>query len=191
MMKKKPLLVGRKEFTDLYDVHENAVSARWVPAGIVSYGDAVIVSGKYVWPGGVAVRFALPEGSVGRQLNPRKLAALKEEQGATWVPESKDDLPALMGTHEYAELYGVAHAVVSNYVRRGSALVAAPDYYVSGSPVWLVETVRKYAPTAEKASRTGAWVLHEDVAKALEAKKYKGPGSTVATRGRNAAKPAK
>ncbi|MEV4500887.1 hypothetical protein [Streptomyces klenkii] len=187
MERKKPLLAGRQEFARLYDVAENALNARWVPRGLISYDDAVVVSGKYVFPGGVAVGFALPEGSNGRQLNKAALAALVEEQGATWTPETKAELPKLMGTHEYAELYGTVHSRVAGYVKANSPLVAKPDYYVSGSPIWLVDTVLAYAPTAAAASRTGVWSMREDVAEALESGTYDGPGSVILARGKKAA----
>lgn len=187
---RRPLLVGRKEWARLYDVADNAINARWVPKGLVSYDDAVIVSGKYVWPGGVAIAFALPEGSNGRQLNPSALTALKEEQRATWEPASKGELPRLMGAHEYAELYGVPHSQISTYVKRESRLVAPPDYTVSGSAVWFVETVLGYADEAAKASRTGAWSMREGVAAALLDGTYAGPGSAASARGMHAEKPA-
>ncbi|MFI0912441.1 hypothetical protein [Streptomyces abikoensis] len=185
---RKPLLVGRKEWARLYDVAENAINARWVPRGLVSYDDAVIVSGKYVWPGGKAIAFALPEGSNGRQLNQTALAALKEEQGATWEPAVKGELPPLMGAYEYAELYGVPHPQLSTYLKRESRLIAPPDYKVSGSAVWFVQTVLDYAEEAAAASRTGAWNMREDVAGALLDGTYDGPGSTAATRGMHARK---
>ncbi|MHA7956354.1 hypothetical protein ACX9I7_01160 [Streptomyces sp. L500] len=187
---RKPLLVGRKEWARLYGVADNAINARWVPRGLVSYDDAVIVSGKYVWPGGVAISFALPEGANGRQLNQSVLAALKEEQGANWEPASKGELPRLMGAHEYAELYRVTHPQISTYAKRNSRLVAPPDYKVSGSAVWFVETVLGYAEEAAKASRTGAWSIREDVAAALLDGTYTGPGSAASSRGMHAEKAA-
>ncbi|MFC4512268.1 hypothetical protein [Streptomyces ehimensis] len=188
MERKKPLLAGRQEFARLYNVTENALNVRWVPRGLLSYDDAVIVSGKYVFPGGVAVGFALPEGSNGRQLDKAALAELVKEQGATWTPETKAELPKLMGTHEYAELYGTSHSRVAGYVKASSPLVVKPDYYVSSSPVWFVDTVLAYAPTAAAASRTGVWSMREDVAEALRSGTYDGPGSAIVARGRYAAK---
>ncbi|MFE4869567.1 hypothetical protein [Streptomyces sp. NPDC056682] len=183
----KPLIVGRKEFAKIYNVAPTAVSDRWIPAGIVSYEDAVIVSGKPYWPGGLAVDFALPPGSRGRQLDEARLAQLEEEQQATVRPMKKGELPPLVGLQEYGALFGVLQNVVSNTRNRGGGMLPAADYVLGGSPVWLLSTVLEGAGDTVAQSRGGVWKLQEDVAAALREGRYGGPGSVISARGKAAA----
>lgn len=183
----KPLIVGRKEFAKIYNVAPTAVSDRWIPAGIVSYEDAVIVSGKPYWPGGLAVDFALPPGSRGRQLDEALLAQLTEEQQATVRPMKKGELPPLVGLQEYAALFGVSQHVAANARNRGGGMLPSEDYVLGGSPVWLLSTVLEGAEHTMTQSRGGVWQLQEDVAAALREGRYDGPGAAISARGKAAA----
>ncbi|MDN3025696.1 hypothetical protein [Streptomyces sp. S.PB5] len=183
----KPLIVGRKEFAKIYNVAPTAVSDRWIPDGIVSYEDAVIVSGKPYWPGGLAVDFALPPGSRGRQLDESLLAQLEEEQQATVRPMKKGELPPLVGLQEYATLFGISQHQAANARNRGNGMLPAEDYLLGGSPVWLLSTVLEGAEHTMAQSRGGVWQLQEDVAAALREGRYDGPGSAIAARGKAAA----
>ncbi|MGD3109523.1 hypothetical protein [Streptomyces sp. YGL11-2] len=183
----KPLIVGRKEFAKIYNVAPTAVSDRWVPDGILSYEDAAIVSGKPFWPGGLAVAFALPPGSRGRQLDERLLAELEEEQQARVRPMKKGELPPLVGLQEYAALFGVSQHVAANARNRGGGMLPAEDYLLSGSPLWLLDTVLGSAEMTLGKSRGGSWQLQLDVATALQEGRYDGPGSVISMRGKKAA----
>lgn len=182
----KPLIVGRKEFAKIYNVAPTAVSDRWIPDGILSYEDAVIVSGKPYWPGGRAVDFALPPGSRGRQLDEELLAELAEEQRATVRPMKKGELPPLVGLQEYAALFQVSKFVVSNTRNRGGGMLPAEDYLLGGSPLWLLSTVLEGADHTVAQSRGGVWQLQDDVAAALREGRYDGPGSAISKRGKAA-----
>ncbi|MFI6088472.1 hypothetical protein [Streptomyces sp. NPDC051218] len=182
----KPLIVGRKEFAKIYNVAPTAVSDRWIPDGILSYEDAVIVSGKPFWPGGLAVEFALPPGSRGRQLDEELLAELEKEQQATVRPKKKGELPPLVGLQEYAALFGVSKYVASNTRNRGGGMLPAEDYLLSGSPLWLLSTVLEGAEHTVAQSRGGVWQFQEDVAAALREGRYDGPGSGISKRGKAA-----
>ncbi|MEK2479552.1 hypothetical protein [Streptomyces noursei] len=183
----KPLIVGRKEFAKIYNVAPTAISDRWVPSGIVSYEDAAIVSGKPFWPGGLAVDVALPPGSRGRQLDERLLAELEKEQQATVRPMKKGELPPLVGLQEYGALFGVSQFVASNARQRGTGMLPVEDYLLSGSPLWLLDTVLDAAEATMQQSRGGVWQLQQDVADALREGRYDGPGSVIAKRGKTAA----
>lgn len=184
----KPLIVGRKEFAKIYNVAQTAVSDLWVPRGLVSYEDAAIVSGKPFWPGGLAVDFALPPGSRGRQLDETLLTELEKEQGATSRPKSKGELPPLVGLQEYGALFGVTQQVVASARRRGGEMLPAEDYLLSGSPLWMLSTVLDAASETMKHSRKGTWQLQEKVVEALREGRYDGPGSSIAARGNYGAK---
>ncbi|MEN8649145.1 hypothetical protein ABCR94_00460 [Streptomyces sp. 21So2-11] len=185
----KPLLFGRMEIGRVYNIKASVVSNSWVHRGVLSYEDAVIVSGKPYWPGGFVVALALTPGSRGRQLDERELAALEVEQGAGVRPMKKGELPALVGAQEYAELFGMTQFAVSQASRTGSGQVAEADYELSGSKVWLLDTVLAHAPTTMEMSRKKIWVLRDEVAAALREGHYEGPGSFFSQRG-NKAKPA-
>ncbi|MCZ1019739.1 hypothetical protein [Streptomyces noursei] len=182
----KPLIVGRKEFAKIYNVAPTAVSDRWVPAGILSYEDAVIVSGKPFWPGGLAVDFALPPGSRGRQLDERLLAELEKEQEATVRPMKKGELPPLVGLQEYGALFNVSQYMAANARNRGGGMLPTEDYFLSGSPLWLLDTVLEAAESTMEKSRGGVWQLQQDVVDALREGRYDGPGSVITKRGKAA-----
>ncbi|MEU5683575.1 hypothetical protein DEJ48_36565 [Streptomyces venezuelae] len=179
----KPLLCGRQEIGRVYRIKPEVISNTWIHRGVLSYEHAVIVSGKPVWPGGFVESLALPPGSRGRQLDAEELAALEAEQGARVRPRKKGELPPLVGAQEYAELFGVTQVAVGQAAKAGSGRVAEPDYALSGSKVWLLESVLAHAPTTMEKSRKKIWVLREDVAEALEQGRYDGPGSFFSQRG--------
>ncbi|WP_327356308.1 hypothetical protein [Streptomyces sp. NBC_01304] len=183
----KPLLFGRMEIGRVYKIKPAAVSNNWVYKGVLSYEDAVIVSGKPVWPGGLVIALALPPGSRGRQLDEQELAALEDEQLAGYRPKKKAELPPLVGAQEYGELFGgVSEFTVSSAALSGSGQVPAPDYELSGSKVWLLDTVLAHAPTTMEMSRKKIWVLRDEVAAALREGRYAGPGSFFSQRGNKA-----
>ncbi|UQA93682.1 hypothetical protein [Streptomyces halobius] len=182
----KPLLCGRMEIGRVYNIGASAISNNWVYKGILSYEDAVIVSGKPYWPGGLVVALALPPGSRGRQLDERELAALEAEQGAGVRPMKKGELPPLVGAQEYAELFGVTQVAVGQAARGGAGQLPEADYILSGSNLWLLDTVLDSAEVTMQKSRKGLWVLRDEVAAALREGRYEGPGSFLSQRGNKA-----
>ncbi|MEV0370636.1 hypothetical protein AB0I10_12520 [Streptomyces sp. NPDC050636] len=184
----KPLLLGRKEIARVYNIAPTAVSDRWVPDGILSYEDAAIVSGKPFWPGGFIIDLALPPGSRGRQLDETALAAVVAEQRASVRPKKKGELPVLVGAQEYGELFGVTQVAVGQAALRGNGMIPEPDYVLSGSKLWLLETVLDAAETTMSKTRKGTWKLQEVVVEALREGRYEGPGSSIVKRGAAAKK---
>ncbi|MGB8946917.1 MAG: hypothetical protein WCD21_42785 [Streptomyces sp.] len=182
----KPLLFGRMEIGRVYNIKPSAISNNWVYKGILAYEDAVIVSGKPVWPGGLVIALALPPGSRGRQLDEQALVALEEEQKAVVRPMKRGELPPLVGAQEYGELFGVSEYTVSSAALSGSGQMPAPDYELSGSMVWLLDTVLAHAPKTMEMSRKKIWVLRDGVAAALSGGRYDGPGSFFSQRGNKA-----
>ncbi|MFD8978652.1 hypothetical protein [Streptomyces sp. NPDC059564] len=188
----KPLVMGRKEIAKVYRIAETAVSDRWVPGGVISYADAVVVSGKPYWPGGLVVDLALAPGSRGRQLDMGLLEELEQEQGATVRPMKAGELPALVGLQEYAALFGVDQVKVSQALKSAKQQLPPPDYSLSGSPLWLLETVlvgaeHTMSVSAEARRNPGEWKLDEDLAQQLRDGVYAGPGSAFKPRGKKAA----
>ncbi|WP_449475324.1 hypothetical protein [Streptomyces abikoensis] len=162
------------------------MSDRWVPRGLLKYEHAAIVSGKPYWPGGLAVEFQTPTGRA--KLNETVLGQLMEAQGATSKPRTKEELPALVGYQEYAALFDVTQQHVAVAMAKKSAILAPVDYAMEGqgSKLWLLETVLEHASRTAELTRLERWVLQEDVAEALRAKAYEGPGSKIVARGAKA-----
>lgn len=62
------------------------------------------------------------------------------------------------------------------------------DWLLSGSMLWLLETVLDVVPDLRQSARSVSWDVDEEVVAALRGGTYDGPGSRVLTRGRHAAK---
>ncbi|MGP3685836.1 hypothetical protein ACTVZO_14170 [Streptomyces sp. IBSNAI002] len=188
----KPLVMGRKEIAHVYNIAPTAVSDRWIPRGTLSYEDAVVVSGKPYWPGGLVLECALPEGGRGRQLDLGRLKELEKGQEARVRPRSKGELPCLVGLQEVAEMFGVDQVRASQATKSAQGMLPPADYELSGSPVWLLETVlagAEHTVEVSKAARRnpGAWRLRAEVVEDLRKGRYAGPGSVIKERGKKAA----
>ncbi len=144
------------------------------------------MSGKPFWPGGFVVDLALPPGSRGRQLDERALEELEKEQGARVRPKKKGELPPLVGAKEYGALFGVTEVAVGQAAQRATGMLPEPDYVLSESRVWLLDTVLEAADATMAKSRRGTWALRSEVAEALRDGRYDGPGSAIVKRGKSA-----
>ena len=179
-MPKKPFLAGRQEFGALYGVKPAQVT-QWVARDVLNYDRAVIVSGSPYW----LMSFVRGFG----QLTPRpkeldQLALqriLAEQEPGVWV-ESVDELPPLLGLQEATQLFGLSSQQnLSAVVRQGR--FAAPDYQLSGSPLWILDTLIEAAPEIQAKSRTLTWAVDPAVETALRQRRYDGPGSVIVPRG--------
>ncbi|WP_406436872.1 hypothetical protein OHB14_61015 [Streptomyces sp. NBC_01613] len=88
-----------------------------------------------------------------------------------------------MGAQEYGELFGVTQIAVGQAALRHNGMLPAPDYVLSGSKWWLLDTVLDAAETTMQKSRKGTWQLRDEVVEALREGQYEGPGSFIARRG--------
>lgn len=135
---------------------------------------------------------ANPAGGRGRQLDVGLLEELERDQGATVRPMKAGELPALVGLQEYAALFGVDQVKASQATKSAKQQLPPPDYYPSGSLLWLLETVLAGAEhtikvSAEARRNPGAWRLTPTVVEQLRAGAYDGPGSSFKPRGKKAA----
>jgi hypothetical protein len=179
-MPKKPFLAGRQEFGALYGVKAPQVT-QWVARGALDYDRAVIVSGSPYW----LLSFVRGFGATTprpKQVDGAALAALVAAQEPGWWAETKDELPPVLGLQETTALFGMTtQQNLSAFVRQGKFL--APDYQLSGSPLWLLDTLIEGAPTMRAKARTLSWAVDPEVEAALRQKRYDGPGAVIVPRG--------
>ncbi|MEW1700371.1 hypothetical protein [Streptomyces sp. NPDC091278] len=177
--------MGSQEFAALYGVRPLQVS-QWIGRGALTYEQARIVSGSPYWPMAFARSFGestprrkeLDEGALDR--------LVAQQAPARWVSDVSD-LPPLAGQQEAMALFGLGNAaVLTQQARPGGP--AVPDWVLSGSPLWLLETLVDAAPALQAKARTLSWDVDRDVEAALRDGSYDGPGSVVRKRGPAAAK---
>lgn len=182
---RKPYLVGHQEFAALYGVEPQMVS-QWMSRGVLDPGAAVVVSGVRYWPLGFAVHFG---GTTSRpkQLDVAVKHRLIEDQGDAEEVMSRDDLPSIVGQQEIMALFRLpAQGNLATTVASGRFVAA--DWQLSGSRLWLLETVLEGVPSLRESARTLPWEVDAHVLEALRQRRYDGPGSVVLTRGRWARK---
>jgi hypothetical protein len=182
---KKPFLAGRKEFAALYGVKPTAVS-EWLGRGVLDYEHARIVSGSAYW------LLSFVRGFGQTQPRPKELdMRVLQQQVAAQEPgawaTSVDEVPPLLGLQEATALFGLtSQQNLSAVVRQGR--FAPEDYRLSGSPLWLLDTLIEAAPEIRAKSRTVMWSIVPQVEAALRQGRYNGPGSVIVPRGLVAAK---
>lgn len=182
-MARKPFLAGRQEFGALYGVKPTQVT-QWVARDVLNYDRAVIVSGSPYW----LLHYVRGFGATTprpKQVDARALADLVAAQEPGYWAEATAELPPVLGLQETTVLFGLtAQQNLSAFVRQGKFL--APDYQLSGSPLWLLDTLIEGAPTMRAKARTLSWAVDPEVEAALRQKRYDGPGSVIVPRGRAA-----
>ncbi|MEU0722890.1 hypothetical protein [Streptomyces sp. NPDC006140] len=187
MHRLKPYLVGHQEFAALYGVEPQMV-AQWLSPsrGVLDPSTAIVVSGVRYWPLGFACRFGrtTPRPKV---LNLRYKEQLMAEQGEGWEADSRDQLPPIVGQQEIIELFHLpSQGTLATRIASGS--FAEEDWLLSGSPLWLLDTVLDAVPVLRASARALPWEADQDVVAALRNGTYDGPGSKVLARGRHARK---
>ncbi|MFF4504848.1 hypothetical protein [Streptomyces sp. NPDC001401] len=185
MVAGKPFLAGRQEFAALYGVKPTQVT-QWVARDVLNYEHAVIVSGSPYW----LLSFARGFGQMTprpKELDQRVLQQLVAAQEPGVWARSVNEVPPLVGLQEATALFGLSSQQnLSAVVRQGR--FAPADYQLSGSPLWLLDTLIEAAPEIQAKSRTVMWAIVPQVEAALRQGRYTGPGSVIVPRGRAAAK---
>jgi hypothetical protein len=107
---------------------------------------------------------------------------LAEQSPGVWM-ESVEEVPPLLGLQETTQLFGLSsQQQMSATVRTGG--FTQPDYSLSGSPIWLLDTlVNVAAPMMQARARTVSWAVNPQVEAALRQRRYTGPGSRIVPRG--------
>uniref|UniRef100_A0AAU2V7Z1 Uncharacterized protein n=1 Tax=Streptomyces sp. NBC_00003 TaxID=2903608 RepID=A0AAU2V7Z1_9ACTN len=132
--KRFPFLLGHAEIASLYSV-ERQTSQLWKTRGVLKDPDAVI-SGNPYWllP---SVQAIAVKGE--REVDPARLKEYKQQFDGGYVVSDPDDLPDVIGLKEIPWLFGKKYMDVYQWRVRSS--LAPEDATISGSPLWLLQTV--------------------------------------------------
>ncbi|MFE7117516.1 hypothetical protein ACFU99_19085 [Streptomyces sp. NPDC057654] len=184
---RKPYLVGHQEFAALYGVAPQMVGQWLSPSrGALDPATATVVSGVRYWPLGFAVRYGTTTPRF-KQVDLRVKGQLIAEQGEGWMADLGEKLPPIVGQHEIIQIFHLpAQGNLSTAVASGR--FADSDWLLSGSQLWLLDTVIDAVPALRESARSVPWEVDESVVASLRDGTYDGPGSKVLTRGRHAKK---
>jgi hypothetical protein len=162
--------------------------AQWLAPsrGVLDPSTAMVVSGVRYWPLGFAARFGTTTARF-RQVDLDAKARIIAEQGEGWEPDLGDELPSIVGQQEIVEMFHLpAQGNLATTIATGR--FPKHDWLLSGSMLWLLDTVLDGVPGLRASARSLSWDVDEEVVAALRKGTYSGPGSRVLTRGRHAAK---
>lgn len=129
-----PFLLGHAEIAFLFHV-ERQTSQRWRTAGTLAEPD-LIASGNPYWLLSTAMRL---DGEGDRIADRERLATYKARIPRGYDPEDKENLPVVVGIQEAARVLGQNAQTISRWRNRHK--IAEADLLVSGSPLWLLETI--------------------------------------------------
>ncbi|MFJ6136471.1 hypothetical protein [Kitasatospora sp. NPDC092286] len=186
---RKPVIVGGQELSAIYDgPPRNA--AQWIQRGQLDYEEAKIVSGRAYWTlqfaVGLGERFARP-----KEPNMAVVEELVQTQSpgrslVSALAVHLADLPPIVGKQEFVAMI-VGEDPVHGLPRLDHALKTgtfpAPDWKLSGSPLWLLDNALEGAARMNAAPKAKPVVIDEEVEKGLREGTYAGPGSVILTRG--------
>ncbi|NEC21801.1 hypothetical protein [Streptomyces parvus] len=188
MSRRKPYLVGHQEFARLYCVDPKQV-AQWLSpsrGSVLDPSTAVVVSGVRYWPLGFAAGWGATTARF-RQVDYDAKAQIIAEQGEGWEPHRADELPPIVGQHEIIQIFGLpAQGTLATTIASGR--FPAHDWLLSGSMLWMLDTVLDAADMLRASARSLPWEVDERIVAALRDGTYDGPGSRVLTRGRHTSK---
>ncbi|MBT2366184.1 hypothetical protein J7E88_12910 [Streptomyces sp. ISL-10] len=183
----KPYLVGHQEFAALYGVEPQMVGQWLSPSRrTLDPATAMVVSGVRYWPLGFAVRYGTTTTRF-KQVDIRVKERLIAEQGEGWEADLGEELPAIVGQQEIIQIFHLpSQGNLATAITTGR--FPPHDWLLSGSPLWLLDTVLDAVPELRASARSLPWEVDEAVVAALRDGTYDGPGSKVLTRGRHARK---
>lgn len=143
--KRFPYLLGHAEVAFLYGV-ERQTSQLWKTRGVLGEPDAVI-SGNPYWLLPTVLKLA-QDGA--RQFLPERLAEYKDGIVGGYEVDDAADLPEVIGLKEIPWIFGKKYMDVYQWRVRRS--FAPEDAMISGSPLWLLDTVLEDAEQRGRAT---------------------------------------
>ncbi|MGW7542127.1 hypothetical protein ACWGKQ_13540 [Streptomyces sp. NPDC054770] len=151
MAKKRfPYLLGHGEIASLYDV-ERQTSQLWKTRGVLGEPD-VVISGNPYWLLPTVLGLA-EDGS--REYLPERLKEYKAGIDGGYEVSDEAELPHIVGLKEIPWIFGKKYMDIYQWRVRRS--FAPEDAMVSGSPLWLLETV------LEDAERRGRVTVRDGI----------------------------
>lgn len=129
-----PFLLGHAEIAFLFHV-ERQTSQRWRTAGTLDVPD-LIASGNPYWLLSTVMRL---DGEGDRKVDRERLATYKAGIPLGYDLEDKEQLPVVVGIQEAARVLGQDAQAISRWRNRHK--IAEADLLISGSPLWLLETI--------------------------------------------------
>ncbi|MEU8276582.1 hypothetical protein ACFYOK_20020 [Microbispora bryophytorum] len=129
-----PYLLGHAEIAFLFRV-ERQTSQKWRTEGTLPEPD-LIASGNPYWLLSTVLRIS---GVGDRQVDERQLGAYKATIPHGYVLQDNEQLPVILGIREVGRVLGRDAQAVSRW--RNRRRIAEADLVLSGSPLWLLETI--------------------------------------------------
>ncbi|MGW1531091.1 hypothetical protein [Streptomyces aureus] len=131
-----PFLLGHAEIAFLFHV-ERQTSQRWRTEGTLDEPD-LIASGNPYWLLNTVMRL---DGEGDRKVDHERLETYKAAIPLGHDLQDKGQLPVVVGIQEAARVLGRDAQAISRW--RNRQRIAEADLLVSGSPLWLLETILK------------------------------------------------
>ncbi|MFC9131412.1 hypothetical protein ACFT4A_31865 [Streptomyces sp. NPDC057099] len=138
-----PFLLGHSEIAFLFHV-ERQTSQRWRTEGTLDEPD-LIASGNPYWLLSTVMQLDA-EGD--RRVDRERLATYEAGIPLGYNLEDKEQLPVVVGIQEAARVLGQDAQAISRW--RNRQKIAKADLLVSGSPLWLLETILADAPQRQR-----------------------------------------
>lgn len=131
---RKPYLLGHAEIAALYGV-ESQTSQKWKADGTLAEPDLVI-SGNPYWLLTTVLQLSHDRS---REVTDQRLAEYEASIPGGYRADPGEQLPVIVGILEVAKILGQDNQAISRWRHRKQ--IAVPDYELSGSPLWLIDTI--------------------------------------------------
>jgi hypothetical protein len=128
-----PYLLGHAEIASLFGV-ERQTSQKWRTGGTLPQPD-LVASGNPYWLLGTVLQFSGGD----RQADQGRLADYRAGIPGGYEVQEREHLPVLLGIQEVGRVLGKDAQAVSRW--RNRRRIAEADLTLSGSPLWLLETI--------------------------------------------------
>lgn len=129
-----PYLLGHAEIASLFTV-ERQTSQKWRTEGTLPEPD-LVASGNPYWLLTTVLQIS---GGGDRQADQQQLAAYRAGIPEGYDVQDREHLPVVLGIQEVGRVLGKDAQAVSRW--RNRQRIAEADLMLSGSPLWLLETI--------------------------------------------------
>ncbi|MFD7013695.1 hypothetical protein [Streptomyces sp. NPDC059928] len=138
-----PYLLGHAEIAALFTV-ERQTSQKWRSEGTLPEPD-LLASGNPYW---LLMTVLHISGDGDRQVDQQQLTEYRASIPHGYEVQAKERLPVILGIQEAGRVLGHGAQAVSRW--RNRRRIAEADLVLSGSPLWLLETILADAPQRQR-----------------------------------------